>query len=644
MEIKPQQQIFKPENPIVTFPDTSYNKTGGGEKTITIKNKNLPENIESLIGLPEGGRVKVEVIYSEAAASAKIDLLMRQPTSMTILEYANQNIGFQWESDIYEAGTNVEFGIYWTYNHWGMIYEGNEAGAVVEQLNSRQYQIGYEAAGDDWDYNELVVLVTIEDYELLVEIEPTIIRSGEEAMITVKKQYLDGRVEEFPAGQMFEAGMMEGCAAGGLVNGADTTAYIYGIVQPIKFVAADSLENEDEMVRIGVGLSGTGEGIKLMKQKAENKSKEQIEKQGDTNTELIIGEYCFPGNFVSDRVGEGTFTVQRDCSYGAPICINTIELPLGFKEEVVEWTGTYTFLKEGYRPKQLNISSGGETYLLEDGSFKVIPINAPTNDPIYGEPISGSFYSPYEMETCYNQTLNNGKGAYQFKYKALGRTDNYIYKPIIIQVADYGNNLYAMKSVNDLATIPIDTTCRALIDFEYGRYRKSYYDDDHFFNKLDIIYEIVEAYWEHEKYHKRSALAFLNEKYDKEKIKVPDPNGSVSLKTLKQHLQTTVKCSQNIKNYNDAKRLAEKYFEDAFREYAKYFINNWYGIKDDIYHEGQWKVYIIEELYAHWSDSVQKKITKYQSLLASRQGFNPAGCSYNFKKLWEPFKKYRNNR
>ncbi|MEP0860554.1 MAG: hypothetical protein HRF52_03850 [Ignavibacterium sp.] len=111
MEIKPQQQIFKPENPIVTFPDTSYNNSGGGEKTITIKNKYLPENIESLIGLPEGGRVKVEVIYSEAAASARIDLLMRQPTSMTILEYANQNIGYQWESDIYEAGTNVEFGI-----------------------------------------------------------------------------------------------------------------------------------------------------------------------------------------------------------------------------------------------------------------------------------------------------------------------------------------------------------------------------------------------------------------------------------------------------------------------------------------------------------------------------------------------------
>ncbi|MEP0860553.1 MAG: hypothetical protein HRF52_03845 [Ignavibacterium sp.] len=140
-----------------------------------------------------------------------------------------------------------------------MIYEGNETGAVVEQLNSRQYQIGYEAAGDDWDYNELVLLVTIEDYELLVEIEPTIIRSGEEALITVKKQYLDGRVEEFPAGQLFEVGMMEGCAAGGLVNGADTTAYIYGIVQPVKFVAADSLENEEEMVRIGVGLLGTGE-------------------------------------------------------------------------------------------------------------------------------------------------------------------------------------------------------------------------------------------------------------------------------------------------------------------------------------------------------------------------------------------------
>ncbi|MFN3874232.1 MAG: hypothetical protein ACK4R9_14630, partial [Ignavibacterium sp.] len=115
VEINPQTRILKPENPIITFPDTSYNNSVGGEKIIALKNNYLPENIESVIGLPEGGRVKVEVIYSEAAASAKIDLLMRQPFGMTILEFANQNIGFQWESEVYGAGTNVEFGIYWSY-------------------------------------------------------------------------------------------------------------------------------------------------------------------------------------------------------------------------------------------------------------------------------------------------------------------------------------------------------------------------------------------------------------------------------------------------------------------------------------------------------------------------------------------------
>ena len=51
----------------------------------------------------------------------KIDLLMSQPVGMTILEYANHNIGFQWESEVYGAGTNIEFGIYWSYNHWGVI-------------------------------------------------------------------------------------------------------------------------------------------------------------------------------------------------------------------------------------------------------------------------------------------------------------------------------------------------------------------------------------------------------------------------------------------------------------------------------------------------------------------------------------------
>ncbi len=504
------------------------------------------------------------------------------------------------------------------------------------------------ANDENIDTTEAVIIIYPND--LVVQIIPSVISQGDTARVVLKKRGVNG-LEDFAVDKLFNVEIVQGLDYGLILDSLsnDTLTIFSNIPQGFKIIAKDSTGIDSTKIRIKVTTEEsffpsakmlTVDKYKLYIKESDKKAKEEAEDEKD---KTIIPNFIIPGTLLLEGYGD-VFVKKDGCDEGAPICNFDFQSPIEFKEEVTEVTGSYTFIKEGYYPKQLNIISGGRTYLLEDGSFKVIPINASNNDPIYGVPLSGSFYSPYEIETCYNQTLNNGKGAYQFKYKALGSTDNYIYKPIIIQVADYSNNLYAMKSVNDLATIPIDSTCRALIDFEYGRYRKSYYDDDHFFNKLNIIYEIVEAYWEHEKYHKRSAITFLNEKYDKEKIKVTDPNGSVSIKTLKQHLQTTVKCSQNIKNYNDAKRLAEKYFEDAFREYAKYFINNWYGKKVKIFFNDEWMTYIREELYAHWSDSVQKKITKYQFILASRQGFNPEECSYNFEKLWEPFKKYRNNR
>ncbi len=173
---------------------------------------------------------------------------------------------------------------------------------------------------------------------------------------------------------------------------------------------------------------------------------------------------------------------------------------MGFEEEVTEVTGDYYFNKDGYYTKLLHIDNGGETYFLRDGDFKIIPISKP-NDELYSVDLSGSFYSSYEIETCYNHNLNNGAGAYQYSFKSIGKNDNYIHKPIIIRVAEYSNDPYEMKSINDLGTIPFDNTCKALIDFEYNRYRKTIYDNDDFFNKLDVIYGIVDAYWEHEKYH-----------------------------------------------------------------------------------------------------------------------------------------------
>lgn len=415
------------------------------------------------------------------------------------------------------------------------------------------------------------------------------------------------------------------------------------------------MENDQETVKIGVGLIEGTSGEKKMKGSSDysnlNKQKEKKEltdRDPESITTLIILDNCFGQNFNSTKLGFGDVMVGNECGAGAPVCSAEIQAPVGFKEEVVEWTGNYVFNKEGYHPKTLKISSGGETYFLRDGEFKLIPINQPDpNDPLYGVPLTESFYSTYEIETCFNKNLNNGKGAYQYRFNSVGETDNFIHKPIIIQVADYTNDPYAMKSLNDLNSIPFEKICSALKDFEIERYRKAEQSNDNFANTHDPLYRIVEVYWEHEKYHKRDGMRFLNDKYNKELLRIAGPDGYIISKTLKKHLENTISCSHKIKNFSDAKRVGEKYIKDALRMFDNFFTKNWHVILIDIYHAGQWKQYILEELWAHWSDSVQKKITRYQNELALRQGYDPTFCDAELKeirKFWDPFKIYRNNR
>lgn len=154
-------QTAQGNNPMIVFPDSLYG--GSGNKPIMLQPQYQPDNPQSTIYLPEGGKVTARVIFSEAAGTAKIDLEIRQPEQQTLVEYANRSMGFTWTSPGYPPGANVEFGIYWYYNSWGTIYQGNEAGAIMTQTGPDKYEIGFEAAGDDWDYNELVIEVTTDE-------------------------------------------------------------------------------------------------------------------------------------------------------------------------------------------------------------------------------------------------------------------------------------------------------------------------------------------------------------------------------------------------------------------------------------------------------------------------------------------------
>jgi hypothetical protein len=315
VEINPTKRFIV--NFPINLPDTTGTKSAN--ELLINKSQNQLENTQSIISLPEGGKVTVQIIGSDAAASSKIDLLLRQPEQQTLVEYANHEPGFSWTSPGYPTGSSVEFGIYWYWNNWGTIYQGNEAGALITQIDDDMYQIGFEAAGDDWDYNELVIDVKVETYLPLVLIDPPNISTGETAFVSVKKQYYDGRVEDFPTGQIFEFGMMEGCAAGGLVSGADTATYFNGVTQPMLFVAADSLENAEETVKIGVGLiEGTSGGeiinTKIAeadgdKQKAKN---EGWGKNPQSINALFVGGNCFGGELQSAKIGFGDVVVENE--------------------------------------------------------------------------------------------------------------------------------------------------------------------------------------------------------------------------------------------------------------------------------------------------------------------------------------------
>ena len=362
VEINPLKK-FNFNSP-TNFPDTAAVKSSNGISFNKLQNK--LDNTQSTIFLPEGGKVTAQIILSDAAASSKIDLIQRQPEQQTIIEYANHEVGYSWTSPGYPPGSNLEFGIYWYWNYYGTIYEGNEAGSKITQIGENEYEIGFEAAGDDWDYNELVINVTIETYELLINIEPPTISTGQTAQITVKKQFYDGSIQEFPEGQLFEVGMMEGCAAGALVSAGDTAAYFNGVTQPILFVAADSLENDQETVKIGVGLVEGISGGEIINSKIadsdfniQKMKKEFLDNNPESINALLIVGNCFGQNFNSKILGYGTFVVKKgECDEEIIVCNNP--QPQTFNPLWIEKYKNYSYFDpEPKNPLSLNYIVSG---------------------------------------------------------------------------------------------------------------------------------------------------------------------------------------------------------------------------------------------------------------------------------------------
>ncbi len=251
-----------------------------------------PDNVQSTILMPFYGRVNVEVILSDAALSSRVSLEIRQPNYQMLSEYANHNVGFTWSSDNFTEGTPVEFGIDWYWNNWGTIYQGKEAGVVTTQISPTEYTMGFEALGDDWDYNELVIRVKFIPSNIVVTTDPPVIFPGDTATVIIKNRLADGTLIDFPADQKFEAAMLDGCIYGQLKAGVDSGAYLNNVLQPIYFIAdTGALDSGAALLRVG-----------LVEETPLSKLTRQAEKQST---------YCFSGNFISQNYDDAKLTVDN---------------------------------------------------------------------------------------------------------------------------------------------------------------------------------------------------------------------------------------------------------------------------------------------------------------------------------------------
>ena len=139
-----------------------------------------------------------------------------------------------------------------------------------------------------------MIFVTIEDYELLVEIEPVVISAGEEAIITVKKQFMDGRVEEFPAEQIFDAEIVAGTEYGVLYdpNSGETGNSLQDVMNGFRIITSNSIAEDSVAIILKVRTTVDGElptgAITNSREETERaKQESEISKQ-KINTELLV--------------------------------------------------------------------------------------------------------------------------------------------------------------------------------------------------------------------------------------------------------------------------------------------------------------------------------------------------------------------
>jgi hypothetical protein len=168
---------------------------------------------------------------------------------------------------------------------------------------------------------------------MFVEFDKPTLSPGDTAQVFIKYRYSDGSVVNFPNTVPFEIGMLDGCEAGGILEGDQMGPYFYGVTQPIKFVAADSIQGDSVTIRLRVGsLAIASKILASDSTKSSEKLKSKIQpqqmskknytvttksqsnptnRQSGSKEDEVQSGYCFGGNFQSPTYTVGSLVVKQ---------------------------------------------------------------------------------------------------------------------------------------------------------------------------------------------------------------------------------------------------------------------------------------------------------------------------------------------
>jgi hypothetical protein len=158
---------------------------------------------------------------------------------------------------------------------------------------------------------------------------PEQIVPGDTTEITFKKRHLDGTLEDIPEWRTFEVGLLDGCELGKLSKDGVDSNYLYGVTQPIYFIADSSADSGIVKIRAGLipeiiasSMTSSNKNESTINKKTAKRYDVIINKQENINvstnnssnssvTANLDNEFCYSGTYTVDGFGEGDLNVLK---------------------------------------------------------------------------------------------------------------------------------------------------------------------------------------------------------------------------------------------------------------------------------------------------------------------------------------------